>query len=516
MAKWILKKTINDQLKKNAILEDSFGIHMEAYSLNEEKFSFLSKGKTFKTENNKIVKLIGSSKNFEEYLQEYIDHQTKTKYRWIGKPVKDLIPGFLYEESQIKDHDVVLKLDLGINKIYLMAEDKTYLILGSKKVFNNYLQIVYENKIPLNEEYKKESKKETTVNETKITKVLKEVINYGITGPAGQMGPIGPMGPIGNTGIDGSDGVGIKHIDQIDQETVLIHLTNNEIYSFNLPKGPSGNNGIQGIKGERGPDGKQGIPGEKGDPGRDGINGIDGKPGPKGDNGEPGEKGEPGKDGDRGPKGERGDRGLKGEKGDRGPKGERGDIGPVGKPGPIGPRGPKGDRGDTGESPIIAAKYPLVFDDDKGLFTIDKKFFEKLLSGGSVNQQLMNKFVNAASSGGGAVGIQDGNSGTLLTRSVDDLIFQGPGVTLEKYGKNVRVNISGGNNSQLTEDEVVTSLDGYTGDIVLSNLNYRHMFVGTQNDIEETSPSAFATGDFHLNTDTGIVYSRLDGAWVQV
>lgn len=73
--------------------------------------------------------------------------------------------------------------------------------------------------------------------------------------------------------------------------------------------------------------------------------------GPQGDRGPVGPKGEKGDQGDTGPMGPRG---YKGDTGDTGPRGERGITGatglqgPKGEIGPIGPTGPKGDKGDTG------------------------------------------------------------------------------------------------------------------------------------------------------------------------
>ena len=73
--------------------------------------------------------------------------------------------------------------------------------------------------------------------------------------------------------------------------------------------------------------------------------------GPQGDRGPVGPKGEKGDQGDTGPMGPRG---YKGDTGDTGPRGERGITGatglqgPKGEIGPIGPTGPKGDKGDAG------------------------------------------------------------------------------------------------------------------------------------------------------------------------
>ena len=64
-----------------------------------------------------------------------------------------------------------------------------------------------------------------------------------------------------------------------------------------------------------------------------------------------------------------------------------------------------------------------------------------------------------------------------------------------------------------TTESIVKSVDGITGDVVLSELNYKKMYPGISSDV---SSGIYATGDFHLNTSTGKLYSRLDGFWVEV
>ena len=39
------------------------------------------------------------------------------------------------------------------------------------------------------------------------------------------------------------------------------------------------------------------------------------------------------------------------------------------------------------------------------------------------------------------------------------------------------------------------------------------MFPGVSADVET---GTYATGDFHLNTDTGFIYVRLNDVWVQI
>jgi hypothetical protein len=429
MSKWIIKENINDILKKNMILEETDLLHTQIITLDKTDggFNFFSKGKNFKTENNIVVKLIGKGQTFREYLQEVNDDPSKRYVKWMGRPIFNLVPGEIYEESLHKNADKTYAADSGVNLIYIKCLNEVYAIRGSRKKLSQITTIIQETKQEQNPVQIQQE-----IVETKERIIEQKVIQGprgfpGDQGPPGIMGPVGPQGeqgppgPTGKNGIDGKDG-------QIGPRGERGEPG---------PTGPQGERGLPGEvaqRGDTGPQGEPGPPGEKGDPGPAGPPGKPGPPGPAGENGVSGQRGE------RGEKGERGQRGPHGYPGPPGPIGPTGEIGPAG---PKGPRGSKGSKGDTGDSPIIAAKYPLVFDEDKGLFTIDKKFFEKLLSNGQVNSQLMNKFVNAASSGGGAVGIQDGNSNTLLTRSVDDLIFQGSGVTLAQEGKNVRVTISG-------------------------------------------------------------------------
>jgi hypothetical protein len=426
--KWIIKKDINSDLRKNTVVEETNVLHSSVVNLNKDKKFHFSNGKNFKLQSGQVVKILGSKNELLEYIQVYKEPTEVRYFRWKGNVHDDLIPGTLYEESTLRDYDKSIHLDAGLNAFFLKCENKVYKIQGSKFKLASVIEIVVPKKEVNN-----------LPSDILVEKIIHEEKYIGPMGPQGprglpgEDGPMGPIGPVGPQGPVGEEGV----------------------------PGPTGKDGLDGSPGPIGPigpvgpTGPQGIPGEaaeRGDPGPIGPTGPVGATGPKGEKGDQGPQGLPGEVAQKGEQGDRGEKGEPGEKGERGQRGPAGPIGPmgplgptgeIGPAGPKGPRGPKGSKGDTGDSPIIAAKYPLVFDEDKGLFTIDKKFFEKLLSNGQVNSQLMNKFVNAASSGGGAVGIQDGNSNTLLTRSVDDLIFQGSGVTLAQEGKNVRVTISG-------------------------------------------------------------------------
>ena len=94
----------------------------------------------------------------------------------------------------------------------------------------------------------------------------------------------------------------------------------------------------------------------------------------------------------------------------------------------------------------------------------------------------MNKFINAASSGGGGVGIL--LDGTIKKRSSDSINFKGDHWEYRDDGRWVSIRLS----------------------------KVPRLFSGVSADV---STGTYATGDFHLNTDTGILYTRLDDNWVE-
>lgn len=489
MSKWILKKNLNSNLTKNSIVEETDLLHTSVIKLNK-KFNFFKEGKNFKSVDGTVYKFMGSYSDINDVLQEYKEKESPRYFRWKGHPIGNLIPGDLYEESQLTNVDHAHAVDPGLNVFYIECGDQVVSIRGSKAKLEPLLEIV----VP-----KKDNLEKKVVTE----KVINEERYVGPPGPRGMPGEIGPLGPVGRDGLPGRDGEvgpvgvtgrGIKNIDQIDRENVLVHMSDGSVHGLVLP---AGNIGPMGPVGLTGPEGPQGIPGEAAERGDPGPQGPVGPMGPKGDKGEQGEVGPQGLAGEvaqRGATGEPGERGEKGDKGERGGRGPIGIPGPVGEAGPAGPdgsrgpRGTKGNRGEvgpTGDSPKLRAKYPLVLDNDSNLFTIDKKFFEKLLSGGDINQQLMNKFINAASSGGGGVDILLDSS--MFKKNTNGIDFSSSDFSLERRGKNLGVSL---------------------------NNNVR-MYAGTQGYIEELSVT-FNTGDFHINTDTAILYMRLDDAWVEV
>ena len=463
MSKWILKKTLNESLKKNLIIEDTNALHLRVIPLKDYGggFSNFSSGKNYKISENEVVKLVGKKEDFTEYLVSY-DETPKKSYRWIGESIGKLIPGQIYRESYLKNQDVTVPVDTGMGTIFLEVHDEVYLIRGTNKGFHKYLRIIHEGQV---EKVVEETQEPEVVD--KRTKVVTEFIREfrltGATGQEGSSGKDGLQGEVGPAGVTGETGVGIKDIDQIDRENVLIHLSNNEVHELKLPSGLTGSQGKMGPVGKTG---KTGKVGSKGDKGERGDQGLEGERGDKGDRGSRGVQGPIGPIGPEGKQGSRGERGQDGEPGVAGPQGAQG---PAGKRGPKGPKGEKGrdgSNGPAGESPRVKAKYPLVYEEDRGLFTLDKKFFEKLLSGGQVNQQLINKFVNSTyAGGGGGVGIVRGESGNIVNRSASDLVFFGNGVTLARDGHRVKIEITsgighGGGSSETGTPYTLTMLSG--------------------------------------------------------
>ena len=93
----------------------------------------------------------------------------------------------------------------------------------------------------------------------------------------------------------------------------------------------------------------------------------------------------------------------------------------------------------------LKTEGPLVF--KNGVLSLDDTSLKTTLAGYSQQflQDAVTKFTANTTPGGGAVGIKfdDGVNTTNYTRSVNNLIFTGPGVQLTRKGKDVEVYISG-------------------------------------------------------------------------
>ena len=480
MSTWIIKKDVDNRLLKNMIVEETDVLHTDMISLGiySGGFSSFTSGTTILTEDNNVVKIISKQEDFDEYFGEFDPEKPRTKYRWIGPLTGALVPSSIYYESNFKS-DITVPLDTGLHKVVLAVENKTYTIRGSKKIFNEYLRLIPPSSSDIRDDFITEEKRSKVISE-----FVQEMVGpqgprgkegrQGDHGPAGLIGPIGddgspgPQGPIGSPGNDGKDGKDGK-----DGEVGTIGFT--------------GGVGEKGDTGKIGPKGDRGSKGDVGEKGGKGSRGVQGAIGPRGPQGEQGSRGARGGDGEPGVPGPEGTQGPIGKRGPRGVKGDPGRDGTLGKKGIKGDRGYTGDSGNVGERGdpgIISTKYPLVYNPEKQEFSVDKKFFEKLLNKDSkIDQQLMNKFINAASSGGGGVGVL--LDGKIKKRSSDSIDFTGDHWEWKDDGRWVSIRLS----------------------------KVPRMFTGISADV---SSGTYATGDFHLNTDTGILYARLEDVWVEL
>lgn len=305
---------------------------------------------------------------------------------------------------------------------------------------------------------------EVVVEKIVETKEIKEVVT--LPGTPGAMGPIGPVGDRGSQGPQGEQGVKGDVGEQGPQGEQGIQGE----------QGPVGPQGEQGIQGEQGPQGVAGPKGDKGDKGDAGEQGPQGVPGPAGKDGQAGQNGRDGARGLQGPKGERGPRGSKGQKGDPGP------AGPAGVAGPAGEQGVKGDKGDPGDLSKISAKYPLIYDEEKGRLEFDTKKLESVISNlsGIGNAQNLAKYMSA---GGGAVGILKDRA--VVIKSVNDINFKGSNITVTRKGKQVDVEVASGG----------------AGGSFSSGAN---------------PPSDPSAGDRWYDTTNAILFTRFDNHWVEL
>ncbi len=287
---------------------------------------------------------------------------------------------------------------------------------------------------------------EVVVEKIVETKEIKEVVT--LPGTPGAMGPIGPVGDRGS-------------------------------------QGPQGEQGIKGDVGEQGPQGEQGVQGEQGPAGPQGEQGIQGEQGPQGVVGPKGDKGDKGDAGEQGPQGIAGVAGKDGQAGQNGRDGAKGLQGPKGERGPRGSKGQKGDpgpAGDPGDLSKISAKYPLIYDEEKGKLEFDTKKLESVVSrlSGIGNAQNLAKYMSA---GGGAVGIMKDRA--IVIKSVNDINFKGSNITVSRKGKQVDVEVASGG----------------AGGSFSSGAN---------------PPSDPSAGDRWYDTTNAILFTRFDNHWVEL
>ena len=378
-----------------------------------------------KNEEGEEYLIEGNSSKIKEYFAPNMSYNfLKGRVYRAKRPFGNILQNALLKEISSCNYDEKYQLGHGVSEHYFIQKfnNKIIKLYGNSNQIKNLFEEVIENKEP------KESKKIITKPKIEVIEkvIIKESIpvvgsqgikgdrgETGLQGPEGKAGQIGPMGPKGDVGPRGAKG---------DRGE----------------RGESGKNGSVGPIGPMGPEGPQGVEGKQGPQGLKGERGDQGIPGPKGDSGIQGPKGERGEQGERGEKGERGESGLQGLPGPQGIQGPKGDPG---NDGPIGPRGPKGD---AGETPVIKTEYPLKL--ENGTLYFESEKFTKVLKdiGSKDIQNVINKLYSMSSSGGGAVGIKE--NGNYVLKSVNDINFTGNGVTVNRTGKDITVNIAGGSN----------------------------------------------------------------------
>jgi hypothetical protein len=393
--------------------------------------------------------------------------------------------------SSSTNPDVNIVLGIGLNqKKFVNESGVVFSVTGTNQKITSCFERVQEPTIP------------TQMTRTKVIREQGEPGERGPMGPVGPQGPIGPQGQpgelgpqgpqgdVGPVGSSGKDGISVKKVESLDQSNILIHLTDDTVFSAELPKGPPGFNGMPGARGVTGEQGERGDLGPAGPEGSVGVAGPKGEKGAKGDKGSSGKDGVDGKDGvqgERGPRGEKGTKGPKGDSGKQGIPGTVGSIGPKGPKGEEGKRGPKGElgkRGTEGKSGVVRARFPLKYDEKKQELTFDAKSLERVLSVNNFDPMTVNNLLTAIG-GGGAVGIR--HDGRMVIKSVSDIDFT-RGLEIVPKGKNVELQLD----TDISFAFVGTTLSG------------------------QKNEGQLGTGDFWFNSTLGKLFFRIDESWVEV
>jgi hypothetical protein len=202
--KWIIKKDINSDLRKNTVVEETNVLHSSVVNLNKDKKFHFSNGKNFKLQSGQVVKILGSKNELLEYIQVYKEPTEVRYFRWKGNVHDDLIPGTLYEESTLRDYDKSIHLDAGLNAFFLKCENKVYKIQGSKFKLASVIEIVVPKKEVNN--LPSDILVEKIIHEEKYIGPMGPQGPRGLPGEDGPMGPIGPVGPQGPVGEEGVPG----------------------------------------------------------------------------------------------------------------------------------------------------------------------------------------------------------------------------------------------------------------------------------------------------------------------
>jgi hypothetical protein len=414
----------------------------------------------------------GNSSKIKEYFVPTMTFEhSNGKLVKVKHPVGSLFQNQILKEVAPCKYDEKIQLGIGVTEHYFLQKDtdKVIKVYGNSKQIKNLFEDITPPKSqsvqiqPIQNSVERVSLTEDSSGQSiQIKGVKGDKGDRGEIGPRGLAGLMGPKGPKGDRGEPG-------------------------------PQGPKGDKGDRGDVGERGLVGLRGAKGEKGDRG---------DVGPQGPQGVQGLPGQDGKDGARGPMGIQGPAGPQGPRGPQGDKGDMGIPGPQGAPGPKGEKGESGKDGQDGISPVLDAEYPLVLKDGTLSFDSAKLSLVMEQFKNTDIQNAINKLSTAIPTGGGAVGIKfrdsEGNL-TKYTRSVNDIIFTGSGVSVAREGKNVTVDISGGAGpiggvSQITAGPGIT-LDpaAGTGIVEISSLA---TVKGTQGMLQ----LAATNGDLEVNT----------------
>ncbi|HHG7548109.1 TPA: G5 domain-containing protein [Streptococcus pneumoniae] len=277
-------------------------------------------------------------------------------------------------------------------------------------------------------------------------------------------------------------------------------------------KGPKGDKGADGAKGEKGAQGErgltgaQGVKGEKGDQGERGLTGS---------KGEKGDQGERGLTGAQGAKGDKGERGLQGRDGAQGPKGADGQRGPAGPQGPKGEQGNPGTPGKDGKS-LIAVKNGTetkvyVEDPARPGQPLNPNQPLATITDGRNGTNGQSPTITATRS------VQNGKNGVLVTITP---VGGRPQTTFVEDGqkgadgKTPTVTITEGQNGTHTltvhnpgsPDVTTTIRDGATGQAGRDGKDVLNGKVNPQ-------PNQGKNGDKYINTETGDVYVKNNGNW---
>ncbi|HGR8933150.1 TPA: G5 domain-containing protein [Streptococcus pneumoniae] len=274
-------------------------------------------------------------------------------------------------------------------------------------------------------------------------------------------------------------------------------------------KGPKGDKGADGAKGEKGAQGERGLTGAQGVKGEKGDQGERGLTGSKGEKGDQGERGLTGAQGDKG------EQGLQGRDGAQGPKGADGQRGPAGPQGPKGEQGNPGTPGKDGKS-LIAVKNGTetkvyVEDPARPGQPLNPNQPLATITDGRNGTNGQSPTITATRS------VQNGKNGVLVTITP---VEGRPQTTFVEDGqkgadgKTPTVTITEGQNGTHTltvhnpgsPDVTTTIRDGATGQAGRDGKDVLNGKVNPQ-------PNQGKNGDKYINTETGDVYVKNNGNW---